>query len=76
MLLFRIRNYTHIEKNVDVMICLCYIRLAMEEVFFLCLKTDIRDNLHKIITRKSQKKTKFSGGGSRARKNHIGMYRM
>lgn len=65
------------------MICLCYIRLAMEEVFFLCLKTDTRDNLvsdyytkFSDFIRKYHNKTKFSGGGSRARKNHIGMYRM
>lgn len=29
----------HFKKNIDVRDRVCYIRLAMEEVFFLCLKT-------------------------------------
>ncbi len=36
----------------------------MEEVFFLCLKIRPQTNLN------------LSGGGSCARKDHIGMYRM
>ena len=48
---------------------LCYIRLAMEAVFFLCLK---KANWC-IYTPAKNKKI---GGGSCAREDYIGMYRM
>lgn len=32
-------NYKTLKKSIDASKRVCYIRLAMEEVFFLCLKT-------------------------------------
>jgi hypothetical protein len=53
------RNF--LKKALTTSVSLCYSIVAMEEVFFLCLKLILQEK---------------NGGGSCARKDHISMYRM
>jgi hypothetical protein len=53
------RNF--LKKTLTTAVSLCYSIVAMEEVFFLCLKLILQEK---------------NGGGSCARKDHISMYRM
>ena len=50
-----------LKKTLTTAVSLCYSIVAMEEVFFLCLKLILQEK---------------NGGGSCARKDHISMYRM